>query len=262
MNDGYIFLDKTLPLIEEKKKEYRTEKKPKQKDRSYYVPGKNGKSFARRKDREIRQILDNYTDRALYEAFLITGVSQFESFLMDVLTLVIKEYPRKLSTTIPGVSATKDVPLDLLLESSSVEDVVTEVIDRHLSALMYGKPRVYLDYAGKVAGFDTTDKAFDKYVEIKATRDLIIHNSAVANEVYLQKAGKLSRGALGATLPVNKEYYHHCMAVFKRLSGIIKRDTTKAYPVRKTKPIQDNSNGAKASTEALAQPSALPSAPE
>ncbi len=48
----------------------------------------------------------------------------------------------------------------------------------------------------RLAGFEVSPEA--------ATRDLVVHNSGVTNELYLQKAGKKARGALGARLTVDK----------------------------------------------------------
>lgn len=231
LNDAYICLEKTLPLVSREKQKYSPSKKPKQKDRRYFVPAIGRAKFARRKDRELRAILDRFISNNLYEAFLITAVSQFESFLADVLTLIYREYPHKLKIIHPGVAACKDVPLDFLLGGVDLKQILELTIERHLAALLYGKPRVYIDYAGKVAQVDTSDAAFDSYVEIKATRDLIIHNSSTANEVYVEKAGANARGRVGDLLAVDKAYFENAIATLKRLSGIIKRDTTKAFPI-------------------------------
>lgn len=238
MNDVFIFLDNALPCIEGVKEAYPGENRPRQKDRRYYVPAVGREKFARRKDREVRAIFERFIDRGLYEAFIVNGVSQFETFLADVLTLVIRRYPQKLKTVFPGVAACKDVPIDIVLEASTPAHAIELATTRHLNALFYGKPRTYLDYAGKLVGFETADRAFDDYVEIKATRDLIIHNDATVNETYLEKSGKSARGKIGDVLPVDRKYFDHCIANLKRLSGIIRRDADKAFPHAKARPAK------------------------
>jgi hypothetical protein len=73
------------------------------------------------------------------------------------------------------------------------------------------------------------DPSFLDYYEIAATRDLIVHNSSVVNQLYLDKAREKARGKIGETLVVDKAYYYDALAKMKKVSGAIKRDVEKKY---------------------------------
>jgi hypothetical protein len=230
MNDIHIFTSQAMPVLEQARREYA--ESDREGDRHYYVPSVGRGKVAKRKDQELKELYDSFLRTELHRTFLVSAVSQFEAFLGQVLALVFREYPRKLTTGVPGVPACKDVPATLLLDSGTIEEAVERVIERHLAGVFYAAPKAYLEYVGKVTGIETDDPAFASYLEIKATRDLITHNAGVINEVYLAKAGDRARGKLGDAVVIDKAYFEQALAILKRLSGIIKRDTTKAFPVK------------------------------
>ena len=49
--------------------------------------------------------------------------------------------------------------------------------------------------------------AYHKYIEIKTTRDILVHNKGVANDIYVSKAGTHARVEPGKWLPVNTIYF-------------------------------------------------------
>ena len=49
--------------------------------------------------------------------------------------------------------------------------------------------------------------AYHKYIEIKATRDIYIHNKGNANEMYLSKAGSHARVKAEEFLPIDTIYF-------------------------------------------------------
>ncbi len=104
------------------------------------------------------------------------------------------------------------------------------MIERHLTSVMYGKPDAYLRYASELCGIDISDVVFQDYIEIKATRDLLVHNDSEINSVYIEKVGTKARGKLGDPINVDVDYFAHCVGVFTRISGIIERDTGRKFP--------------------------------
>lgn len=92
LNDIYIFVRQALPLLEEARSVHA--KSTHKKDRRYYVPFIKRTKFARRTDKELRQIYDRFTSIRLYESFLITAIAEFEAFLGRVLQLVVTKYPK------------------------------------------------------------------------------------------------------------------------------------------------------------------------
>jgi hypothetical protein len=228
VNDVHIFVQQSIPLLEEAKNIY--EASLHKKDRRYYVPSVARTKFARRNDIELKEIYERFIKRELYENLIVAVVSQFESMLFEVLRLVICAYPQKLTLNIQGVQTERNIPIEVLLQSSSLENAIIEVTRRRINSISYASPQAYLSYLNGMAGITISDSAFQDYLEIKAARDLIIHNASIVNDVYLQKSGDKSRGNLGERLTIESDYFNHCIATLKRVSGIIQRDIGKNFP--------------------------------
>jgi hypothetical protein len=234
VNDIHIFLQKVVPLIVREQEKLASSEY--EKDRDYAVPKARKRGVARRTDDEVAAILDRFTSNELYQTFVGTLVAHFEPFLGQVLREVLAEYPRKLTANFPGIQVQKDVPVGVVLDTDSTnarEELIEWVIDKAVGSIFYAAPKFYLEYLTKVGGIVSDDPAFDDYLEIKATRDLIVHNSGVINDVYLSKAGEKARGEAGQMAMIDREYFNHAMSNLKRLSGIIKRNAERNYPVKK-----------------------------
>lgn len=229
IDDTHIFVQQSIPLLETFRSEL-TDSKSRE-HHKYLVPKiKSSDGIPqKRSDKELKNIFGRFIYKELYENIIVTAVSQFEAYLFEVLHIVISTYPKKLTLSIKGVEISRDIPLDLLLNANNLNDIMDKVIERRLNEASYASPKEYLEYLGKIIGIDTKDPAFLDYIEIKATRDLIIHNSGVINEIYISKSGPQKRGDIGQTILIDAMYFDHCMATLKRLSGIIQRDTTKTF---------------------------------
>lgn len=228
VNDIHIFVNQSLPLLDDAKQPF--SKSQHTKDRRYYVPSIKRTKFAKRTDQELKEIYERFTSHALYETFLVSIVSKFEAFLADVIKEILTDYPQKLGVSTPGIKASKDAPMDVLWKAATLEEAIEDVIDRHVSRLLFAQPKAQFEYLAAIAGIDTKDEAFPKYYELKATRDLLVHNTGIANETYLAKSGQHARAALGQRLIVNRSYFDNSLALVKRISGIIKRDVAAHYP--------------------------------
>lgn len=232
LNDIHIFIRQALPLLEESKALHAASTH--KKDRRYYVPAVNRTKFARRTDKELKDIYDQFTSRRLYESFLITAIGEFEGFLSQVMREVFRAYPLKLGVSVPGIAACRGAPIDVILGSGTLEEVLDRTVEEHLRGVFFAAPRAYVEYFSKVVGTDVDDPAFLDYYELKATRDLLVHNSRVINAIYIEKAGSKARGKVGQKIGVDSPYFDGALATLKRLSGIIKRDAEKAFPAGPT----------------------------
>lgn len=229
LNDIHIFVRQALPLLSEAKATHGVSRN--KKDRRYYVPSVNRTKFARRTDKELKAIYEAFTTRRLYEAFLITAIGEFEGFLGKVLREVFLEYPQKLGVSVQGVAACRAVPMDLVLASPTIDEVLARAIDEHLRGVFFAAPKAYLEYFSRVVGTNLDDPAVLDYYEIKATRDILVHTDRVANAIYVEKAGTGARAQAGQLVTVDSDYFDRALATLKRLSGIVKRDAVKSFPV-------------------------------
>jgi hypothetical protein len=114
-----------------------------------------------------------------------------------------------------------------------LDDVLAEIVESRIISISYANPQTYLQFIGKLANIEIEDKAFGDDLEIKATKDLLIHNSGVSNAIYLAKAGAQARIEVGQVIPIYQAYFNHCVATIKRISGIVSRDVARAFPEKK-----------------------------
>lgn len=235
VNDIHIFVNQAVPLLEEAKGPFATSTR--RKDRRYYVPSIKRIKFAKRSDQELRGIYERFTNHALYElyeTFLVSVVSKFEAFMAEVMKEVLLDYPQKIGVSVPGLKATKEVPTEVLFTVETLEGAIEEVIDRHIAKVFFTPPKIQFSYLSEIVGTKTNDEAFAKYVELKATRDLLVHNTGIANEIYVQKTGRYARAEVGGRIDVDRIYFDRSLALVKRLSGIIERDAGSHFPKQKS----------------------------
>jgi hypothetical protein len=112
----------------------------------------------------------------------INLVSEVEHFFTSAVSAVLRMYPDKM-----GGQTFKLV--EILSSSSRGGELVDRAARDVLNGLMYEKP---LDYAKKFADFLSIDmKSLEAqwlaFVELKARRDVGVHNNWVVNEIYLRK---------------------------------------------------------------------------
>lgn len=226
LNDAHIFLEQVTPLLGEAKAAFDQSKS--KSDRRYYVPSVDRRKFAKRTDAELKSIYSHFSTVGLYEAFLVTAVSQFESFLADVLVNFFNQYPLRITEVVQGVPACPSIPPRDLMSAPDKDQLVQRVLADHTANVFRQRPSLYMAYVAKVVGVKN-DPSFSDYFEIAATRDLVVHNNRVVNGLYLEKSGKKARGQLGEKLAVDKDYYYAALGNLKKVSGAIKRDVEKKY---------------------------------
>lgn len=201
-------------------------------DKTYKVPSRKGRLFstdAFRTDKELKGLLKEIAERELFENFIVTNVSKFESYLFKTLTEVIYDYPEKLGINVNGIKAYKTVPIDFVMGSQSIEELMTKVIVDRINSISYASPQEYLQFFQEVTGCKTQDEEFIDFIEIKATRDLLVHNDKTVNNIYLEKAGDKKRGNINEVIPIDGKYFDFTIATMKRISGIVRRELEKKH---------------------------------
>lgn len=226
LNDVHIFLEQAQPLLFDARARY--EGSQTESDRRYYVPSIGKRKFAERTDKELKEIYDRFTSTGLFESFLVRSLSQFESFLADLLIVFLHHYPQRITEVTQGIPACPSVSAKDLMAAQNKEELVRRVLDDHVSNVFRQRPSVYMAYVVKLLSVKN-DPSFADYYEVAATRDLVVHNNGKINDLYLEKAGTNARGALGQVIAVDEEYFSAAVAGLKKVSGAIKRDVEKKY---------------------------------
>lgn len=123
---------------------------------------------------------NNYLDyvRSLHFLQLI---SETENYFFHTLRLIIKKYPYKISDI--------NISLSEILSYSAVDEIVDRAIYKYLNNIFYKRPNEYKSELIKIFSCEINylDKYWTNFVEMKARRDLGIHNNWRVNETYLRK---------------------------------------------------------------------------
>src|SRR5690606_38565491 len=94
-------------------------------------------------------------------------VAQFEGFLVDTITLVLKYDNRKLRVNVQGNDNNKKVDISELLDCNTFDSIIELVIDRQLGSLFYAGPKKQVEYLEKVLNIKIDEKIWDKWFEFK-----------------------------------------------------------------------------------------------
>ena len=223
VNDVWIFTRLTRPQLKTRAKELR--ESPSKAKRRYPVPKRGRKIESRRRDNDIGQLYSAQYDRGIFETNIVSIISRVEAFIQDCVSIAVRDQPKKLAL----LSEKGGIPLDLFLEHEKREDILESVVLHRCQDLMFGKPKEYLAKAFKILSIEVEDKIINSYIELKASRDVIIHNNGRINQIYVEKAGELARGGFGDELGIDEKYFAEVIMVAKELSGAIQREIEKTY---------------------------------
>ena len=161
-------------------------------------------------ERDITEKADYYVAKYLTASTFQQFVSLFEDFLFGVMRQWLMAYPQRL--------ARKQIPFSLVLDATELNDLRLAAVDRELNELNYKKLREWFAYLDDMVrlGCPTADE-IDRLAEIKATRDIVVHNRGLANRTYEDKAGAKKRCNAGERLDIAEQYHRDSWQLIKKV---------------------------------------------
>jgi len=149
----------------------------------------------------LPNILESYEKHYANELCLQYIVSIFENFVFDLMKDIMIKYPKQLNEQ-------KEIKVGIITNQNSMDELIYLLIDQELSALKYKNLKDWIDRLKKMVSITgpSTDEV-KKISEIKATRDLLVHNKGIVDETYIKKAGKLARYKKGERIEVSYDYF-------------------------------------------------------
>lgn len=127
-------------------------------------------------------------------------VSLFEDFFFELLRFWLAAFPASLSK--------KQVEIGAVLKAPDKSAIVLTVVDRELNDLKYERLADWFAYLERLTnlGCPTADE-IEKLAEIKASRDILVHNNGITNGTYVSKAGTRARYQDGEKLEIPEQYH-------------------------------------------------------
>lgn len=142
----------------------------------------------------------------LYSGSLMLLITYFENTISKIFKADLQRHPQRMSLE------NKSVSYKILEASKSIEDVKFHMIDNEVTTIMYKSFSDWIEY------FKKNMKLNLKYVtekkpiitEIIQRRNLIVHNEAIVNSVYINLVSKECRSnvKIGDILIVDRQYIY------------------------------------------------------
>ncbi len=151
-----------------------------------------------------------YVAEQLAEATFQQFISIFESFFVDFLRLWLMVYPQSLSG--------KKVEFQAVLDAPDKDAITLLVINKEVNDILYDRPTGWFKYLEDKAklGCPTPDQ-IDRFVEAKASRDVLVHNRGVASKSYESKAGRFARYQEGQRIDIPEHYHRETWELIRKV---------------------------------------------
>ncbi|MCX7012109.1 MAG: hypothetical protein NTW86_06010 [Candidatus Sumerlaeota bacterium] len=137
-------------------------------------------------------------------------VSLFEDFFFDLLRVWLVAHAESLSK--------KQVEFGSVLRASDKAAIVSMVVDRDLHDLGFKRVDEWFAYLERLVKLGCpAAEEIENLAEIKASRDILVHNNGIANAKYVEKAGRLARYSDGQRLEIPEPYHRASWETIRRV---------------------------------------------
>lgn len=159
--------------------------------------------------RELSEVLaqiNNTENSIIIKSLFIYGVSIFENVLTDILKEFYKAFPQKMPES--KLEFTRE---QIINESETLNE---KLLDHSINKLAYGSLEKFIsEFTKKVNISDIDSDTIAKLIEIKETRNLMIHNNLIVNTIYLSRCKSSCVRAqidmINDKLPFDKDYTYN-----------------------------------------------------
>lgn len=147
------------------------------------------------------QQLQKSENSIVIKSLFVYGISTFENVMTDILREFCKAFPEKIPS--------KEILLSKEQILNDTEVIVEIFLDNSINKLTYGSLEKYISEFTKLLAIDMIPDV-SKLIEIKETRNLIMHNNLIVNSIYLTKCKndcvRATEKDINKKLPFDKEY--------------------------------------------------------
>jgi hypothetical protein len=173
---------------------------------------------------KIRQRKMNNDDSIILEGLFALGVSSFENSIIDTLRILLTNIPDK---------------LDIKSEPISKEQLINgnplkQAIENKVNSVSYKNLVDIIGYFTKTTGINehiVSENELNSLLEIKATRNLLIHNNLIENSFYIETAGVNRRqpNGMDRRLQISQDYLFESLVVMRTVLGKFKTELSAKY---------------------------------
>ena len=165
----------------------------------------------------IKNEIDTLNKEFLRKGVFAYTFALFETSLSDCLKRYLNEIPAKLPMQEISMKNRKND----LVKATFAYKLLESLIDDYIRGISYGKTKDFLDKFCELLSIENVSNAFsDSLNEKKERRNLLLHNSLIINNSYIEKTGN-SRNDRGYKLNISKEYLIETIKEIRELLSII-----------------------------------------
>ncbi len=148
---------------------------------------------------KLRKRILKYEDDLRVLVF-VQLVTRFEEFFFRLMEILLAERPERLPKD-------KKIKYGEIVGCTDFRELLERLIARELNDLKYMSVADWIERLKDMVNIDCPSlEETETVAEIKASRDLIIHNSGIINETYIRKAGSRARGKIGGSVRLSLPY--------------------------------------------------------
>ncbi len=160
----------------------------------------------------IRQRKADNIDSIILEGLFALAVSSFENSLNDTLRILLTYIPDKLDIK------SENIPKNELIDGNPLK----QAIENKVLSISYKSLQEMLKYFTETTGLKddiVTENELNALLEIKATRNLLIHNNLIENNFYAQTAGPNKRHPNGndKKLVIDQDYLYQSLITLRNI---------------------------------------------
>lgn len=171
----------------------------------------------------IRKHKTETQEPIILEGLFVLAISSFETCLTDTIRILLSHFPEKLDAIIEKVNK-EDLIDGTLLEKT---------INQKVNSISYKNLEEILKYLARITGIslDTIQpETKNQLVEIKASRNLLVHNNLKVNSIYLETAGPDKREKqTGKQLEIDQKYLFRSITILNDFLLILEKELKEKY---------------------------------
>ena len=167
---------------------------------------------------------EGYRQKYLASAVVQQLHGAFDAFLLNLFRLWLTAHPRHLLRSGRGQKP-RELSLRTVIDAPDRAAVIAAVVEREVRELAYRSLPEQFEALGRLVKLNRpTDEERGRLVELKSSRDLLVHGGGVVDADYLRRSGPFARFAEGERLQLPDEY----LAAAFDLTGNVVREMSDA----------------------------------
>lgn len=183
------------------------------------------KSISRKKPLEVKERI---VTKDIYNSAFVSMVASIEDYLFKICELILSYDNNRIKYNLQQLNTSNNVSVIDLIDYNK-EELIKKIINEKLIALFYAGPQIQIKYFEKALDINIEKEIWDTWTEIKARRDIIVHNNGIINETYLDKTKSTNLSLLNTEILISDEYFANAVSFFKSMAGQIDKKIRDYY---------------------------------